>query len=426
MSVGLYPSEQLYPSENLYPSDTATTPSPLPGFVEVQVGHRWDVFVRATDFTYSAVLKIVSINVLLKHVDVDTASVSVQYTADAWDASAPGTGIALFRDGVQQFEGPITARQLDWDATQGRPQITFECVSDKQDLADRIVFPDPLRRADDQTVNDYWTRSGLPASTVMWQMISDQAGPTCFPDRQASGLVMGADPGVGAVRSYQFRNDNLMTALAQVSAVSGADLGLRTNVLGGRKVIDIVTPRDLSSSVKFAADMRNLVQITYRETAPTATDGVVGGAGALHTRVQGYVKTASAMALSWGRRIFSYIDSPSATDGTQLAQQAQDTLDQGPPTVSLTVVLTDSQAAIYGKDWGLGDRVTVFVGLPGDRQVGTVIDVIRQIAITVDNAGKEVIQPAIGSYDAKAILPTPTQQRLQAAGQAISTTTRRR
>jgi hypothetical protein len=89
--------------------------------------------------------------------------------------------------------------------------------------------------------------------------------------------------------------------------------------------------------------------------------------------------------------------------------------------VSLSVTLLDSDAARYGKDWQLGDKVSVFVRLPGqDGPVATVTDVVREIAITVDDKGVESIRPAIGTYDAKATIPTPAQKAFVAVRDSLA------
>jgi len=87
--------------------------------------------------------------------------------------------------------------------------------------------------------------------------------------------------------------------------------------------------------------------------------------------------------------------------------------------VSLAVTLLDSDSATYRRDWDLGDKVTVYVGQSGQSKV-PVTDLVREIAIDVDENGRERIRPAIGSFDAKAVIPTPTQQKLADVGTALA------
>jgi hypothetical protein len=60
--------------------------------------------------------------------------------------------------------------------------------------------PSPLAPATAQTA-DYWTYTG-PASTAMWRLINEQAGPAAQASRRVPTLVMGDDPGVGASRLW--------------------------------------------------------------------------------------------------------------------------------------------------------------------------------------------------------------------------------
>jgi hypothetical protein len=93
---------------------------------------------------------------------------------------------------------------------------------------------------------------------------------------------------------------------------------------------------------------------------------------------------------------------------------------RGQATVSLTVDLLDSQAATYGTDWDLGDKVTVYVGLPGQSKVAQVDDVVREITFTVGSDGSERIKAAVGSVAARTYLPTPAQRALTAVDQRVT------
>jgi len=71
-----------------------------------------------------------------------------------------------------------------------------------------------------------------------------------------------------------------------------------------------------------------------------------------------------------------------------------------------------SEAATYGTDWDLGDKVTAYVGLPDQPKVAVVNDVIREITFTVTADGLERVEPAIGDVSARTFLPTPQQRDL--------------
>lgn len=415
MSTPLYPSPTTFPGLGAVPAGAAPfTPTRLAG--------EWIMFARDPGYALNGALPILSAQAVRRHLGVDTAVVQTPFTPEAFGRLQPSCGLELWRDGRQEFAGLVSEVNPTWDATTGQAVLRVQAVGDQQHLADRLTFPDPLRAADDQIVNDYWTYTGA-ASTAMRQLISDQAGPTCRPERRVAGLVMGADPGVGLVRSWSGLFDSVMDQLTVMSVASGANLGVRMRASRGRLTASIVAPRDMSGSIKFSANLSNLVGVDYRIAAPTVTHALVAGQGELHARVRKMAATSDPLALMWGRQMWSYLDRRDTAEIAELNQAAADALADGGPTVSLVVTLTDSEAATYGTDWDVGDRVTVYVGIPDvngeTRSVATVEDVVREIYFSVEADGSESIRPAIGSFDAKAAIPTPTQQQLAQVGLSL-------
>jgi hypothetical protein len=383
--------------------------------------HEWSMFARGVNYAPTVALPILSLVAVVRHMGIGKAVASTTLTADRWLALAPGNGVTLFRDGRQEFTGLVVTRRQSWDAESGRAVIQFECEGDETRLADTLVFPDPLRAADDQTVNNYWRYTGR-ASTAMQRLISDQVGPTARADRQVTGLTLGDDPGTGVSRAWSalFNSDgNALGTLQKMSVASGANLGLRMTASAGVLRVDITAPRNIPTAV-FSADLSNLVAYDYSESAPTVTHALSAGQGDLKARQRKLAATTDPVALQWRRQRWSYIDRRDTADTAELLQEAQDALGEGGPTVSLTVTLTDSDAATYGVDWQLGDRISVYVGLPGQPKPAVVADVVREIQFEVDEMGAEKIRPAIGSYDATAVIPTPTQRQLSLLGAKLS------
>jgi lysophospholipase L1-like esterase len=382
-------------------------------------GTVWSAFARGSNYALTAALPLLDGTVVLTHMGLDKATVTTTYTSDNWAAVAPGAGITLWRAGRQVFSGPIQSRTLTWDPDNNSAQIKLEAVGDEVVLTDRLAMPDPLRAGDDQTVNDYWTFTGA-ASTAMRQLISDQAGATCATSRRVSGLVLGADPAVGLSQTWTGLFDNVMDLLTSIATTSGANLGVRVSSSTGALTASVVAPRDLSASVIFSADLSNVGATTFTETAPTVTDALVAGQGDLHLRTRKLAETADTGSTRWGRQVWSYVDRRDTNDAAKLTQAGTDALTKGQATVSLTLTLLDSDAARYGTDWDLGDKVTVYVGLPGESKVAVVSEVIREITLQINGDGSERIQPAIGSVAARTYLPTPTQRAVTAATQRVN------
>jgi hypothetical protein len=379
--------------------------------VTAAVGHTWQAFSRDTAYRLSGALPIISVKGVARHLGVDAVEVVTPYSPDAYGRLAPGCGVVVQRDGIQQAAGMVgSSRRIGWDASAGEATITVQCLGDDQHLADRLVYPTPAAAATAQTDN-YWTYTG-PASTAMWELIRQQASTGAQTARRVPTLVMGANPGVGASRLWSEQWAPVLDTLTAWGIVSGADLGVRvvSGVDGLRA--DIYAPRDVSAGVRFSASLTNLVGWDYEQLPPSATYVIAAGQGDLATRVRRVSSSVAAPDLAWGRRIERYVDQRDEADTAKLQTAADDELAQGIGTVSLAIDARDTGTARYGVDWNLGDRVTVHIGVPGGATAATVVDLIREVAFTVDSRGRETITPAVGTSDAKAVRPGPTQQLL--------------
>lgn len=387
------------------------------------VGHTWAAFSRDGGYRLTGGLPIRSLKAVVRHMGVDTCELVTPYTPDAYARLAPGCGIVAYRDGTQQFSGIVGAqREVAFDGATGAALITVQALGDDQHLADRLVYPSPALAADAQTA-DYWTYTG-PASSAMWALIAQQAGPQAQTARRVPTLVMGADPGVGVSRLWSSQFDNLAATLEAWSILSTLDVGVRVVTTADGLRCDLYVPRDVSAGVRFSTSLTNLVGWDYVQTPPSVTYAVCAGQGDLHARVRRVAQTSNAPDLAWGRRIEQLVDSRDEADTAKLAQNAVDAVVQGVGTQAVTLKARDSLAARYGVDWLLGDRVTVHVGLPGGVTAATVTDLVREVALTVTESGAETIIPAVGTNDAKAVRPGPTQAALADVAAGLARLTR--
>lgn len=385
----------------------------------------WSLFSRGPDYRNTGGLRLTSAKAVVRHMAYDTAVIETPYSPEAFARTAPGCGFILNRNGVTEFSGLVGSERTTGQDTDGGPTIKVMCVGDNVHLADRIVYPDPARAGDDQVTADYW-QTTAPASTAMFQLVQQQVGRFARDERRVPGLGTGDEPGVGTSRLWSFlMTDTVMTALQQMSLLSGADLGVRLRSVGDGLRFDVYQPRQLASNIRFSASLGNLTSWSYTETAPKKTYVVAAGQGDLHLRMRRAATATDPLDLRWGRRIESQLDRRDEADANVLAQAAADDLADSKGQVSLACTLTDSQAATYGRDWGLGDQVTVYVGVPNQSAFATVADVVREIAFDVTNTGAEVITPAVGTADASSIFPTPSQQRLADIGDVLRNLSRK-
>ena len=413
---------------NYVPEPIVAEPEPVPEFdplalippaiVAPKGPAVWGLFSRDANYRVSGGLPLSSAQFVTRHIGVDTAVAETPYTEDSYVRTSPGCGIVLERDGEHQFSGKVESRTITWDRESGAGTIKLQAVGDLDHLAGRLVYPDRTRSGANQTTTDYWSYTG-PASSAMWKLISESVGPEARTERRLTELTMGDNPGTGASRPWKAQFETVLATLASFAELSGVSLGVRmTQVAGGLRA-DIYEPRDLGDSIRFSPDLSNLVGFSYTETAPESTYDVAAGQGDLKLRMRRESTTTNPLDLRWGMRREVYIDRRDEADGTELQRAADDAIIEGQGQVSLTCTLTDSEAATYGRDWGLGDKVTVYVKLPGQAVAAIVRDVVREIHFEIRNDGSESISPAIGTTDAKAIKPSQTQQQLAAIGKSL-------
>jgi hypothetical protein len=373
------------------------------------LGHTWQAFTRNAGYGLTGGLPVIKVTGVLRHLGVDTCELVTPYTPDRYGRLAPGCGVVVNRDGVQQFSGMVGAeRRVGWDGKQAT--ITVQCLGDDQHAADRTVWPSPLAAVSAQTA-DYWTYTGR-ASTAMWRLINEQAGPGALAVRQVPTLTMGDDPNAGASRLWSEQFATVLDTVTAWGMLSGADLGVRFTTTPDGLRCDVYAPRDVSGDVRFSASLGNLTGWDYVQKPPDVTIAIAAGQGDLASRTRRTWSSTAVADLAWGRRIERYIDQRQEADTSKLLQAANDAVTQGAGAVSLAMTAQDAAVMRYGQQWKLGDRVTVHVGLPGSPTVATVTDLVREVAFDVDGKGAEKITPAVGTSDAKAIRPGPTQAAL--------------
>jgi hypothetical protein len=367
----------------------------------------WLLLTRGPDGALTGATPIREISGVIRHFGVGAGVATVTYTDDLYRRLVEGASVEVRRNGHRLDTGPLVEITEAWP--DGTIKVAF--VGDEVVLSDRLVLPDPTRAGDAQTTASHWTRTGV-ASTVMLALIAEQAGPAAHPSWRVDGLHTAPDPAAGATVTANIRygDPDLLTELRTLSLASGADLGIRVDRTDTGLQAAVVPSRDVAATIRFSADLRNLASYEFTRTAPTVTDAIVAGQGELTARTQRVVSSTDPITLGWSRRIWDYVDQRDTDAATELDQSGTETLAEGAATVALTCTLRDTEAVAFGRDWQLGDRVTVYVGHPGGPKA-EVVDVVREVAYSYGPRG-EAITPAIGTTDATALPSRVTQQTL--------------
>jgi hypothetical protein len=196
------------------------------------------------------------------------------------------------------------------------------------------------------------------ASTTMTNFVKANAD-TIAGERRIAHLTFAADPGVGTLDApIQARYDNLLELCQRIGTTAGLVFMVRQS--GTDIVFSVRAPVNHSGTVRFARTFETLAAYDYESSSPKSTHVYEGGAG------QGVERSVievfdHAAEGSWGRRIEKFADARDTGNVDELLQSGRTELANDRATTALTVAPLDSRQMRYGRDWNLGDIVTVIL-----------------------------------------------------------------
>lgn len=301
----------------------------------------------------------------------------------------PGGGLVITRGEQPLIAGPFTSLRpsRNGDAPDGTLELAG--VSDDVVIADRLIYPVPTSVASSQAASAYDLRTGV-AETVVKAYVNLNAGPGALAVRQVPAMTVEPDQGRGSSVTGNYRFDNLADSITALLALDG--LGWRVDWVAGSLQFLVYAPDDLSAAVRFSWDLGNLRNQTYTLTAPAATREIVAGGGEGTARI--FHERGDVIAESvWMRRIERFVDRRDTTDAATLDQAGDQALLDDGAKEQFEITVADTDAATYGRDYQLGDKVTVI----GD--ASELSDIVRSCHFTVTVDG-ELIEPLIGTPNA--------------------------
>ena len=184
-----------------------------------------------------------------------------------------------------------------------------------------------------------------------------------------------------------------MPLLQMLSRMGTSELGFRVVQLAASTVLQfqVYVPTDRSTTAIFSVGLGNLADYTYVTDSSTIANYVVTGGGG--TGVGRYYQTGMDLASTlFNGRFETFIDQRSATTAVQLQQAITNALmtSRAKPTFNAAVI--DTAAVAYGRDYFLGDKVSVIVN--GQQVIN---DLVREVQVQLTGAGGEIITPAVGT-----------------------------
>lgn len=318
----------------------------------------------------------------------------------------PGNRVVLIRDGSVWCEGPLEIpTEYTWDLTDDTDPgtVTLHFTDDLAVLAGYITWADTNNTWATQPFTANWSLTNTNAETIIRTLVNDNCGPGALAARQLPDLVLGSVASVGSDTSITTRFEPLLEVCRR-AAVNGGGLGFRVHTDAGQRVFDVYAPADKTATARFSKGLGNLRSVQYKQSAPTVTHALVSGN---HTEAdpdadppvaesRTFVAVADAAAAAEWWRVEQHIDGSADTDAEgELTAAGSEALAEGADPVELVTTTVDTEDLRAGRDFDLGDRVTV--ALPTGLEV---TDIVRSIHLQATPESGEYVSSLIGSPEA--------------------------
>ncbi|WP_409469056.1 siphovirus ReqiPepy6 Gp37-like family protein [Streptomyces sp. HC307] len=317
----------------------------------------------------------------------------------------PGRRMVVIRDGSIWCAGPMEQPQAyTWDLGQnaGPGTVTVAFSDDLARVAGYLTYPNPALAFEGQTTTAdvRWSRQSVNAELIIRALVDENCGPSALTTRRIEGLVLDAVAGVGTNRSITTRFEPLLDACRRAAAWNR--LGFRTRQVGDEIRFGVYAPVDRTGSARFSSGLGNLRSVAFTMAAPLATSELVqGGNDPKQPPLEGeppnarvYVEVESGSQADW-YRVEKLIEESGKDDSDgELTQAGTLALGDDNPQASLATVTVDTEDLKAGRDFGLGDRVTVV--LPTGLEISDVVQTIRLDATPDDG---ELVTSVIGDSD---------------------------
>lgn len=336
------------------------------------------VTLRNEDHRPRGQIRFTKIDAVIRKNEIDSFIIEVDpRDNDKLNKVKPGWGVIIQEDELV-ISGPINSPSMD--STDGILERKLVGISDMTALADRLTLPDPKAEPGNQTVAYYKAKG--PAETIIKNMVSANAGVDAIPARKTRRFKVAASQGQGAISTVNTRLKNLLVEAAKIADASNLVMTCAQAPGTLDSVFDIHPARNRSRRIRFSPATGEVTEFSNQQDAPTVTAVIVGaeGEGADRTLVE-YSNNDG-----WGgRRIEVFKDRRDTDEADEMAKTANEELSKGAAGVKVTFTVTDSAYRRFGRDYQVGDVVSV------ELQDGAVlVEQITSAKITWANGYREV------------------------------------
>jgi hypothetical protein len=329
-----------------------------------------------------------------------------------------GGGIAIYQDGVAEpvLTGQIESFERWWTVEQhtgpGSVYVAGRC--DNQLAYRRLAFPEPGRPISQQYTGRDTRPAKGPAGQAVWWELEHALGASALTDRQVPGVEIGPNPQLGDEVTDSLRFDVIGSKLEEWCKAKKVGYRFVWDPDSRKVRLRIFTPQDKSKRVRFSPSLGNLRQYTWTLSAPQVTRAVVACQGEGKDRYL-YQKIDAEAEAEWGMQVEQFIDRrdlplktdpatgqpmKAKTDTTDaefedakkaVVEAADSALKEGERNGNFQVYPIDTEQCAFGRDYFVGDIVTVAV----DGQ--EYVDVVREVSVSVKDGGKTWdVAPKVG------------------------------
>jgi len=360
----------------------------------------------------------------IKYNRVGSWSMTLPASDRNWDLTRREdfNGILVNWNGVYEYSGFCESwgYKLDSSGDGAAESIVISGADDLALVANRFLYAQPANTwvkqsaSEDTTNAQYADKQTGPLETVIKHYVTANLLTAGDTTRRVPRLTVAADQQRGNQVTYKIRFPALMDAIRTLAA-DGGPMGVRILQDGDGLVFDCYVPRDLSDKAWFSTFLGNLSEVDLTETAATATNALVAGAGTGTSR--DFIEvTGDGHDDPWAH-VETFVDQRQALNDAddktnptpeeqadaleQMQQAGQDAVTQGAAAATLAVTALDLPLLRFGRDdlpnkiqgYDLGDTVTVEIH-PGV----TYTDIISAVKLSAEG-GEETVTPTIGAAD---------------------------
>ena len=336
-------------------------------------------------FTHRGPLPLEGGKVVLRNNDISTFLLDIDTSTEQWAQIVAQYGdmkawhVQLFdsRNGdVPLMAGTITSDTVgrgDYPTAQwsGRCHLDY--------LDGMITLPNPSRAADNQTDGSHYKANG-PAAQVIFNLVRTHVAQGSRPEFRTPLRVSSTwaeSPGKNVRIETRFKP--LLEEVQQLAKSGGITFGTEMDDNGTIRFRQY-EPVDRSRYIRLSEDNDALGEWSMERTRPEVTKVLVAGQGEGDARTLILVEGNTN---DWGVNRLVFQDRRDTDELADLQQAGEDTLLDNAETATISLDLVDTPDMEFGKDYHLGDIVTVQLA-----DGATIVDGVQQVELDYTAQGR--------------------------------------